>query len=51
MQAKVIQNARQLVEAGVAELQAAGWTEAQIVAQLPYLAAEAVKFLANKAAH
>ena len=47
---KSAQNAKTLVEAGVAELQAAGWTEAQIVAQLPYLAAEAVKFLAAKAA-
>jgi len=47
---KAAQNAKQLVEAGVAELQAAGWTEAQIIEQLPYLAAEAVKFLAAKAA-
>lgn len=50
MQTKIIQNARQLVEAGVAELQAAGWTEAQIVAQLPYIANEAIRFLAEKAA-
>jgi hypothetical protein len=44
-----IRNVRQLVEAGVAELQAAGWTEAKIIEQLPMLAAEAVKFLAAKA--
>lgn len=50
MNAKVIQNARQLVEAGVAELQAAGWSEAQIREQLPYLATEAVKFLAERGA-
>ena len=47
---KAAQNAKQLVEAAVATLQAAGWTEAQIVAQLPYLANEAVKFLAKKGA-
>jgi hypothetical protein len=47
---KAIQNVRELVEAGVSELQAAGWTEARIVEQLPYLAAEAVKFLAERVA-
>jgi len=47
---KAAQNVKQLVETGVAALQAAGWTEAQIVAQLPYLASEAVKFLAAKVA-
>ena len=47
---KAAQNAKQLVEAGVSALQAAGWTEEQIIAHLPYLASEAVKFLAAKAA-
>lgn len=43
-------NTKQLVEAGVAALQNAGWTEEQIIAQLLYLASEAIKFLAAKAA-
>jgi len=45
---KAAQNAKQLVEAGVAALKAAGWTEEQIIRHLPYLATEAVKFLAAK---
>jgi hypothetical protein len=47
---KAIENTKVLVQAGVAELQRAGWTEEQIISQLPYLAREAVKFLAAKAA-
>ena len=47
---KAIQNTRSLVEAAVAELQAAGWTEAQIIPHLPHLATEAVRFLAAKGA-
>lgn len=45
-----IRNARQLVEAAVTVLQSRGATEAQIVAELPRLAIEAVAFLARKAA-
>jgi hypothetical protein len=45
---KAVQNAKVLVETGVAKLQAAGWSEERIIAQLPYLAAEAAKFLAVK---
>jgi hypothetical protein len=45
-----IENARKLVEAGVILLKGAGWTDEQIRPHLPYLAAEAVKFLAVKAA-
>ncbi|MGJ5032436.1 hypothetical protein ACQR1I_36750 [Bradyrhizobium sp. HKCCYLS2038] len=50
MQNAAIRNAKQLVEAGVAQLQAAGWSEDRIIAHLPYLASEAVKFLAAKSA-
>jgi hypothetical protein len=41
-------NTAELVQAGVLALQQAGWTEARIIAQLPYLATEAVKFLAER---
>jgi len=44
-----IENARKLVEAGVILLKGAGWSDEQIAPHLPYLAAEAVKFLAAKA--
>jgi hypothetical protein len=50
MNQRAAHNARQLVMAGVRELQAAGWTEAQIIGALMILAGEAVKYLARKEA-
>lgn len=50
-QAAIVRNMKSLMEAAVAEMQAAGWDEARIIEQLPYLAREAVAFLQLKAAH
>jgi hypothetical protein len=47
---KATQNAYQLVTAAVAVMQNSGMPEAAIIAELPRLAKEAVKFLAAKAA-
>lgn len=49
-EAKVLGNVVQLVQAGIATLQAAGWTEEQIVPHIRYLTDEAFKFLSTKAA-
>jgi len=45
---KAVKNCKELVQAAVAELKANGWTEAEIIPKLSYLASEAVKFLAAK---
>jgi hypothetical protein len=47
---KAAANATTLVKAAVAELQARGVSEAEIIADLPRLATAAVAFLAAKAA-
>lgn len=51
MNAKAYQNCETLVKAGIATLQAMGMSEDRIILYLPYLATEAVAFLAKKAAH
>jgi hypothetical protein len=50
MTIEAAKNVATLVQSGVVALQAAGWSEERIIAQLPYLAAEAVKLLAAKSA-
>lgn len=45
-----MRNAVQLVETAVRVMKAQGMTEAQIIPELPRLAAEAVRFLAAKVA-
>lgn len=44
-------NMAELIKAGVAELQARGWTEDRIRPHLPFLAEEALAFLRRRAAH
>lgn len=48
--AKVVQNATRLIQAAVAVMQANGVSEAEIIADIPRLAKEAIRFLAAKAA-
>jgi hypothetical protein len=50
-EAKIARNVAELVKCGVAALQTAGWTEEQIIPQLPYLASEAVNYLRAKASN
>lgn len=44
----VIRNMKSLMDAAIAELKAAGWTDAQIIPQLPMLATEALNYLNEK---
>jgi orotate phosphoribosyltransferase-like protein len=46
---KAAANTTQLVQAAIRAMKAQGMTEAQIIPELPRLATEAVRFLANKA--
>lgn len=48
--AKVISNMTTLVKAGVLALKQAGWSEARIIPELPFLAAEAIKYLQQREA-
>lgn len=47
---KQIQNVAILVKSGISALQQAGWSEAKIIAKVPFMVDEAVKFLSDKAA-
>lgn len=47
--AKAAANTTQLVQAAVNVMKARGMTDEQIIPELPRLATEAVRFLANKA--